>query len=384
MSRPIRIYLDTSDYAAMYRSEPGTSATRTREELRDLVLNDTIEIGFSFQIVFELLQKAAPQYPDDRLARAKFLKELCDTNAFPSPDDLGKGRRFSRNGIWFAENFLETIRADDIAAKLMERIRSDLRLGPRNDRQLLSKPKTFAKWIRSDPARLNLFTACVLRLPFPPELAASGDLLRYLAGEITLAEANFRLRSYYGDPEAIYRIWFDRYDRENPVGFLRDELWESLLDMFQQARKRLDDPLAELKERIRVLSEIAATREEREQVRELRARVSQFATEIHSPKWVLERSPGLLNNFGSESAMVAAGALVGLYLENRELKRSDAIDLLHATYLPHTDLWRGDRAFSHLLLKYKVKYNERVVPTLDNLIPRIEDELVKHREPLTE
>jgi len=45
---------------------------------------------------------------------------------------------------------------------------------------------------------------------------------------------------------------------------------------------------------------------------------------------------GLLNNFGSESAMVAAGALVGLYLENRELKRSDAIDLLHATYLPHT------------------------------------------------
>jgi hypothetical protein len=55
MSRPIRIYLDTADYAAMYCSEPGTSVARTREKLRDLVLNDTIEIGFSFQIVFELL-----------------------------------------------------------------------------------------------------------------------------------------------------------------------------------------------------------------------------------------------------------------------------------------------------------------------------------------
>jgi hypothetical protein len=107
MSRAIRIYLDTSDYAAMYCSEPDTSFTRTREKLRDLVLNDTIEIGFSFQIVFELLQKAAPQYRDDRLARAKFLKELCGANAFPSPDDLGKGRCFSRNGTWFAENFLE-------------------------------------------------------------------------------------------------------------------------------------------------------------------------------------------------------------------------------------------------------------------------------------
>src|SRR3984893_16632929 len=383
MSRRIRIYLDTSDYAAMYCSEPGTSATRTREKLRYLVLNDTIEIGFSFQIVFELLQKAAPQYRDDRLARAKFLKELCGTNAFPYPDDLGKGRRFSHNGFWFAEDFLEIMRADEIAPKVMQRILSDLR-PRRNDRRALSKPKTFAKWIRSDPARLNLFTACVLRLPFPSELAASGDLLQYLAGEITLAEANFRLRSYYGDPEAIYRMWFDRYDRENPVGLLRDDLSEGLLAMFQQARKMLDDPLTDLKERIRTLPEIAATREEREQVRELRTRVSQFATEIHSPEWVLKRSPGLLNNFGSESAMVTAGALVGLYLENRELKRSDAIDLLHAAYLPHTDLWRGDRAFSHLLLKYKVKYNERVVPTLDNLIPRIEDELVKHREPLAE
>jgi hypothetical protein len=367
----------------MYCSEPGTPATRTREKLRDFVLNNAIEIGFSFQIVFELLQKAVPQYRDDRLARAKFLKELCGTNAFPSPDDLGKGRRFSHNGVWFPEDFLEIMRADEIAPKVMQRILLDLRLR-RNDRRTLSKPKTFAKCIRSDPARLNLFTACVLRLPFPPELAASGDLLQYLAGEITLTEANFRLRSYYGDPEAIYRMWFDRYDRENPVGLLRDELSESLLDMFQQARKMLDDPLTELKERIRTLSEIAATREEREQVRELRGRVSQFATEIHSPRWLLERSPGLLNNFGSESAMVAAGALVGLYLENRELKRSDAIDLLHATYLPDTDLWRGDRAFSHLLLKYKVKYNERVVSTLDNLIPRIEDELVKRREPLAE
>ena len=146
----------------------------------------------------------------------------------------------------------------------------------------------------------------------------------------------------------------------------------------------LDDPLTDLKERIRALSEIAATREEREQVRELRTRVNQFTTEIHSPEWVLQRFPGFLNSFGSESAMVAAGALVGLYLEKRELKRSDAIDLIHATYLPHTDLWRGDRGFSHLLLKYKVKYNERVVSTLDSLVPRIEDELTKHREPLVE
>ncbi len=215
MPRPIRIYLDTSDYSHMYCAEPGTSVAQIREKLRNFVLDKTIEVGFSYQIVFELLQKAAPQYRDDRIARARFLKELCGTNAFPATDDLGKGRSFSHNGIWFAEDFLEIMRADEIAPRVMQRILSDLQLR-RNDRRLLSKPKNFAKWIRSDPARSNLFTACVLRLPFPPELAASGDLLRYLAGEMTSAEANFRLRSYYDDPEAIYRMWFDRYDRENP------------------------------------------------------------------------------------------------------------------------------------------------------------------------
>src|SRR3954454_1922820 len=105
MPRPIRIYLDTSDYSLMYWASPGTSIAQIREKLRELVLNNTIEVGFSYQIIFELLQKAAPQYREDRIARAQFLKELCGTNAFPATDDLGKGRRFSHNGIWFPEDF---------------------------------------------------------------------------------------------------------------------------------------------------------------------------------------------------------------------------------------------------------------------------------------
>jgi hypothetical protein len=50
---------------------------------------------------------------------------------------------------------------------------------------------------------------------------------------------------------------------------------------------------------------------------------------------------------------------------------------MHAMYLPHSDLWRGDRAFSDLLIKHGVNFSERVVPTLLDLPGRIEAEIVK-------
>ena len=46
-------------------------------------------------------------------------------------------------------------------------------------------------------------------------------------------------------------------------------------------------------------------------------------------------------------------------------------------YLPHTHLWRGDRAFSDLLKKQKVSFGERIVPTLLALPARIDAELEK-------
>jgi hypothetical protein len=46
-------------------------------------------------------------------------------------------------------------------------------------------------------------------------------------------------------------------------------------------------------------------------------------------------------------------------------------------YLPHVDLWRGDKDFSNLLIKNRVNFYERVVPTLSELLDRIENEATK-------
>jgi len=41
-------------------------------------------------------------------------------------------------------------------------------------------------------------------------------------------------------------------------------------------------------------------------------------------------------------------------------------------YLPHADLWRGDRAFSTLLISSRVDFCNRIVPSLAELPGRIE------------
>jgi len=58
---------------------------------------------------------------------------------------------------------------------------------------------------------------------------------------------------------------------------------------------------------------------------------------------------------------------------------SDGIDFVRAIYLPYCDLWRGDKAFSDLLVKHRVNFSERVVPTLASLPERIEMEIGKLR-----
>jgi hypothetical protein len=67
--QPIRLHLDTSDYAAMYCALPGSPAATVRDFLKRMAALGKIQIGLSYHVVFELLQKAAPQYREDRIIK---------------------------------------------------------------------------------------------------------------------------------------------------------------------------------------------------------------------------------------------------------------------------------------------------------------------------
>jgi hypothetical protein len=76
--------------------------------------------------------------------------------------------------------------------------------------------------------------------------------------------------------------------------------------------------------------------------------------------------------FGEKSGLIAAQIFYAFHKEGRDIKNSDAIDLIHTMYLPHADLWRGDKAFSTLLINNRVDFCTRIVPSLLELPGRIE------------
>ncbi len=213
--RPLRLHLDTSDYAVMYAAGPGTEQARVREQLKDLVRNGQIAIGLSYHVVFELLQDAAPHYRDDRLARARLLQELCGPNAFPYPSDLGQGYRFSTDGLWVPRIDLEDTEIERVLEATLAGLRRHPAL-PRAQRRLLVRRKRLVAWVRDDPAGFARLAGECWPLLFARSCAEAGDLGRYLLGSLSRDEANRKLWIHFTDPVLVYQTWFELYGKDNP------------------------------------------------------------------------------------------------------------------------------------------------------------------------
>jgi hypothetical protein len=379
--RPIRLHIDTSDYGAMYCAPPETRLAVLRDQLKEMARRGQVEIGISYHVIFELLQKAEATHREDRLARARLAKELCGQNAFPYVGDLGKGHTFSREGLWVPHIAFNDFEVERLVQEVMEIIARHPEL-PRRERRILSKRRNFVSWVRSEPTRLKLLPGEDWPLPFGRDFFESGDFRRYLLGEISRREANARLWRLVTDPVSLYKTWFEHYGRENPLAAMGERLAGDLILMLEKLQGLLDGEAAL---RVRTKEALAATgddglsQEGREMVLKLSHELKVFRGEITSGDELCKRAPKLKDYLGEKSARIAAQILYAFHRERRRFKRSDAIDLLHAMYLPHTDLWRGDKAFSDILIKHKVDFSDRVVPKLAELPRRIELEIAKQQ-----
>jgi hypothetical protein len=245
----------------------------------------------------------------------------------------------------------------------------------RHERRALSKRSYFVEWVRNNPSRSKGLLAEHWPLLFGREFEQSGDFRRYILGDINRIEANKKLRFHITDPVAVYETWFENYGRDNPVPERRDQMAKKLVEMLRELKKKSDEAAA-LKKEVAIACENMAHAEAREALMKLGRELNTFCSEITSAE-EKSKDPAWIRLFGEEATEVAAQIFYGFYKEKREIKTSDAIDLIHAMYLPHTDLWRGDKAFSNLLIKNQVNFYERVVPTLSELPSRINAEFEK-------
>jgi hypothetical protein len=355
----------------MYCALPGSDWANVRDFLKGMGELGKIQIGLSYHVVFELLQKATPEYREDRLARARLLVELCGKNAFPYPTDLGQGYQFSTEGLWIPRIELQDFEVENIVAHYADAVARQLNLS-RQQRRAFSRRRNLVKWASADERRLREFPWTA---PFGPKFAESGEFRRYVLGEITRAEANAKVRCYLTDPVNIYNTWFDHYGMDNSIVERGDQL-ARMLRLMRSELKGMTEDVAALRTELR--SELTATGDNalstlaHEKLSALERDVKTFASEIKSPEELNKNAPGWKKLYGEESGLIAAQILYAFRKDGRDIKDSDGIDLIHAMYLPHADLWRGDKAFSTLLINNRIDFWTRIVPSLTELPGRIE------------
>jgi hypothetical protein len=377
--RPIRVHLDTSDYSAMHDAPTGSPIAKTREKLTELVQSDRIEIGLSYHVVFEFLQKADPEHRSNRLSRAQLLSELCGLNAFPYPTDLGGGHTFSKKGLWQPRITLDDHEIEVVVGHFIETVQ----LAPETTahiRRIATRRKYLRRWAKEYPQRFAKLADENWPVMFGRSLIEDGTFGRYVAGEIGRDEANRKLWFFINDPSSIYELWFEQCDWDCPIIERRDNIAAKFVTMLRELRgamARARDLRARIDIELNATGDDALSPDGRSQLLQLRRKLKTFREEISSPLQLCEDVPIWKQLFGNESALLAAEIFFAFERDKRPIKDSDGIDFVHAMYLPHSDLWRGDRAFSDLLRKHKVSLNERVVPTLLELPARIEAEAEK-------
>lgn len=377
--RPIRIHLDTSDYSAMHDASPGSQIAEVRETLIEMARSGQIEIGLSYHIIFELLQRADPEHRENRLTRARLLTELCGQNAFPYPTDLGGGHRFSKEGLWQPRITFEDHEIEVILSHLIQAVQQDLEVTT-HVRRIVTNRKYFRRWSEEYPERFMAIASRNWPVMFGKSLVEDGTFGNYVAGQMNRNEANRKLWFFINDPASIFELWFEQCRWDCPIMERRDNIADKLVTMLEELRRTITST-SDLRTRITV--ELNATGDEalspdgRSQLVQLRKNLKTFRKEISSPQQLCEDVPLWKKLFGNESALLSAEILYAFERDKRPIKPSDGIDFVHAIYLPHTDLWRGDRAFADLLIKHKVRFSERVVPTLLEVPARIEVELAK-------
>jgi hypothetical protein len=358
----------------MYRAVSGSSAAQTRDALKKLVQARKIEIGLSYHVVFELLQKAGPVHRADRLERARLLSELCERNALPYPSDLGQGFRFSNDGLWVPRIDLEEVEIENVVQHLMHvvTIHPD---SSRHEQRVHAKRKYLKAWVGDYPACASQLHVRLWPFLFAHDFAADGDLGRYLSEDMNRDVANEKLRFHITDPVSVYTTYFDLYGRDDPIAERRDAIARKFVLLLEGLRGMLSDGAnlrGNIDEALALEGDDALTAEDRAALIKLKTDLRTFRAETLSPEELSRQVPDWKNMLGEEGALIAAQILYAFHREGRPIKRSDAIDFIHASYLPHVDLWRGDKAFSDLLIKHKVKFSERVVSTLEELPLRIE------------
>lgn len=364
--RPLRVFLDSSDYSVLSDPKRQTrEVVQTLDVLRDLKLQGKAAFYYSSTIVSEM----APTNPEvvaSSIRRTAFMHELCGGNTLPSFDRLLKREisaalgespcpagLYNQHGHWFPADALALVPV--APAEALESVEDALRDTPLNRAMRRKLRSKFAKRGAPKPVFMDILSSQVdslssdeltQQLPLTPDDART--IARFVIGKATPAEASAALASSLSDPTFVI-AWFVRNpDAVAPIfAWLRRSSADvtktvcNIMDQAAQLRaierktglpisRDLISPSAWVQLGNETLVKVA---------RRLVDQQTSTSTSLLALKEIEESCPGLtciVRTFFSTGATAIAE-------RPRKLRESDFVDAVHALYAPYVDLFRADR-----------------------------------------
>lgn len=305
-----------------------------RVELGDIV------IVFSFSIIMELLQEFDDRYSEDRKARALFIKELCKSNVFKFFQDIGVSEdAYNDVSDWLPEFFKKEFEIDSFVSRLVDGLLREPDF-PKYLKKIVAKGNGINRLLVKKPYLFNLRE---LKFFFSEECYEKDIIRSYILGTISKCEASRLLQTSFSDPQNFFNNYFGIQGLSN-----------FFTKPFHKASEALHTLIEKTNEIIRVDPSVGSEME-------------QFDVEKY---WMR------IYDFFPPHTRELINAYIRDNHKKSHLQRSDAADITHAIYIKYSDLWRGDKHFSNLLIRQKIVGHEKIVPKLKDLPSRIDDALI--------
>lgn len=391
MTKPVIVYLDSSDYSVFSDDSAKTQEILNIENqlllLRD---EDKIEIRFSQINVIE----AAPTKPEDILSSSKRLqtiKKFCGYKCLASYglaieheiESLSKQKSnsnqfniFDENGVWF--HGLEIKEFSYLAENIKEEIS---KISDRKKRRIAER-----KFFNADGSVKNAKAF----LKDSPELFATEICRKY---PILEEDAKLAARSYFHNGSTakfvqflssslsnleILSRWYEcSWDEATQLSSYLRGIGGDLLSSLEQLKDKSTELIDNYK--LEGLSDSQIKRKMNESfnglLHSLPVNVMNRLNENHTSKlnqkvsW--ELCPSLLTLTTLSVHLAKLNSLT-----TRKAKTSDFGDILHAAYLPYVDIFRADGNTASIIEQAKLPFKTKVVSKLTDLPNEIENLLI--------
>ncbi|HEY0311717.1 MAG TPA: hypothetical protein VGC56_04405 [Allosphingosinicella sp.] len=395
--RDVTVYLDAADlsrFGDVIRRKGEKGVPEIFERLISLRETGHVRFGYSMSTLSELFQYDE-RHPETTMAKAEAIERLCGDYAFIYLARLlaiqiqsaaaTEGLRQPQPPVAVLERGYGWY--PDISGALVS-FKDDLRSQLDSTIADRSRNRAERRKMKAHARKVDLAAGLQESIAEFAELwgleetdvdLSMGALLR---DEITPEIASKRLFSAVAQPTKFVHAYFVQHDGPKDLPAFMTEPGRRLQATFLKVRSDLSTvPLLHASEK----------RWFRERVREMaRDSANLLFNHVEHDGENLGLTQDLVELFKNDEALarrlpswdVFARILEPFILQNMGLQggghqpeRSAAGDLIHALYLPFTDIWRGDRRFGHLLKQALPEHRRRIVTSLRELPGAIEDRL---------